>query len=306
MHMDEGTGSPPAEAVRRQVRDALAEDVGGGDVTAALIAAPDQRARATVISRSAGVFCGGPWIVEVCAQVDAGIVVEWCVDDGDEIAQGTVLFRLSGPARSLLTAERTLLNFTQLLSGTATAARRCARAVAGTNTRILDTRKTVPGLRAAQKYAVAVGGAHNHRMGLFDAFLIKENHIRAPHERGVKRPLGGPSGTSRIGRECDPPGNRVVLRAIAHPDLWVEVEVEDLDELREALAAGPDIVMLDNFTVPELTAAVRANDTATRLEASGGLEPEDLAAVARSGVDYISVGSITKRVEPLDLSMRFD
>ena len=283
MHMDEGTGSPPAEAVRRQVRDALAEDVGGGDVTAALIAA-DQRARATVISRSAGVFCGGPWIVEVCAQVDAGIVVEWCVDDGDEIAQGTVLFRLSGPARSLLTAERTLLNFTQLLSGTATAARRCARAVAGTNTRILDTRKTVPGLRAAQKYAVAVGGAHNHRMGLFDAFLIKENHIRA---------AGGIREAIRRARA-------------AHPDLWVEVEVEDLDELREALAAGPDIVMLDNFTVPELTAAVRANDTATRLEASGGLEPEDLAAVARSGVDYISVGSITKRVEPLDLSMRFD
>ena len=283
MHMDEGTGSPPAEAVRRQVRDALAEDVGGGDVTAALIAA-DERARATVISRSAGVFCGGPWIVEVCAQVDAGIVVEWCVDDGDEIAQGTVLFRLSGPARSLLTAERTLLNFTQLLSGTATAARRCARAVAGTSTRILDTRKTVPGLRAAQKYAVAVGGAHNHRMGLFDAFLIKENHIRA---------AGGIREAVRRARA-------------AHPDLSVEVEVEDLDELREALSAGPDCVMLDNFTVEEMAVAVRANDTATRLEASGGLEPEDLAAVAQSGVDYISVGSITKRVEPLDLSMRFD
>ena len=281
--MDEGTRLPDAGAVRRQVRDALAEDVGGGDVTAALIAA-DERARATVISRSAGVFCGGPWIVEVCAQVDAGIVVEWCVDDGDEIAQGTVLFRLSGPARSLLTAERTLLNFTQLLSGTATAARRCARAVAGTSTRILDTRKTVPGLRAAQKYAVAVGGAHNHRMGLFDAFLIKENHIRA---------AGGIREAVRRARA-------------AHPDLSVEVEVEDLDELREALSAGPDCVMLDNFTVEEMAVAVRANDTATRLEASGGLEPEDLAAVAQSGVDYISVGSITKRVEPLDLSMRFD
>ena len=281
--MDEGTRLPDAGAVRRQVRDALAEDVGGGDVTAALIAA-DERARATVISRSAGVFCGGPWIVEVCAQVDAGIVVEWCVDDGDEIAQGTVLFRLSGPARSLLTAERTLLNFTQLLSGTATAARRCARAVAGTSTRILDTRKTAPGLRAAQKYAVAVGGAHNHRMGLFDAFLIKENHIRA---------AGGIREAVRRARA-------------AHPDLSVEVEVEDLDELREALSAGPDCVMLDNFTVEEMAVAVRANDTATRLEASGGLEPEDLAAVAQSGVDYISVGSITKRVEPLDLSMRFD
>ncbi len=283
MHMDEGTGSPPAEVVRRQVRDALAEDVGGGDVTAALIA-PDERARATVISRSAGVFCGQPWIVEVCAQLDTGIDVEWHVDDGDEIRPDTVLFRLSGPARSLLTAERTLLNFTQLLSGTATAARQCARAVAGTNTRILDTRKTVPGLRAAQKYAVAVGGAHNHRMGLFDAFLIKENHIRA---------AGG------IGR--------AVRRArSAHPELLVEVEVEDLEELQEALAAGPDIVMLDNFTVQEMTAAVRGNDTATRLEASGGLELDDLAAVARSGVDYISIGSITKRVEPLDLSMRFD
>ena len=273
---------PPEAVVRRNVREALAEDVGGGDVTAALIPA-DRNARATVISRSPGVFCGAPWVREVCVQTDADIAVGWHVADGAEIGADTALFTLTGRARSLLTLERTLLNFVQLLSGTATAARACVRAVAGTGTRILDTRKTVPGLRAAQKYAVAVGGADNHRMGLFDAFLIKENHILA---------AGGIGPAIRAARA-------------AHPDLPLEVEVEDLAELDEALAAGPDIVMLDNFTVEEMAAAVRANETGARLEASGGLAVDDLAAVARTGVDYISVGSITKQVMPLDLSMRF-
>ena len=281
--MSDRAAPPPAPVVRRNVRDALAEDVGGGDVTAALIAA-DRNARATVVSRSPGVFCGAPWVREVCAQVDPGIGIDWRVADGDDIRRDAVLFSLRGRARSLLTVERTLLNFVQLLSGTATAARACANAVAGTGARILDTRKTVPGLRAAQKYAVAAGGADNHRMGLFDAFLIKENHIRA---------AGGIGAAVRSARA-------------ARPELRVEVEVEDLAELREALDAAPDVVMLDNFSVEELSAAVRANRTAVRLEASGGFELDDLRAVARTGVDYISVGSITKVVAPLDLSMRFD
>lgn len=275
--------TPPEAVVRRNVREALAEDVGDGDVTAALIPA-DRNARATVISRSPGVFCGAPWVREVCAQTDADIRIDWHLVDGAEIAADTAMFTLAGRARSLLTLERTLLNFVQLLSGTATAARACVRAVAGTGARILDTRKTLPGLRAAQKYAVAVGGADNHRMGLFDAFLIKENHILAAG--GIRAAM-------------------LAARA-AHPDLPLEVEVEDLAELEEALAAGPDIVMLDNFTVEEMAAAVCANDTHARLEASGGLALDDLAAVARTGVDYISVGSITKHVAPLDLSMRFE
>ena len=274
---------PPDATVRRHVREALAEDVGDGDVTAALIPA-DRIARATVISRSPGVFCGAPWVREVCAQTDADIRIDWRLADGAEIAEDSTLFTLAGRARSLLTLERTLLNFVQLLSGTATASRACARAVAGTGTRILDTRKTVPGLRAAQKYAVAVGGADNHRMGLFDAFLIKENHILAAG--GIRAAI-------------------LAARA-AHPDLPLEVEVEDLAGLEEALAAGPDIVMLDNFTVAQMAEAVRANDTGTRLEASGGIALDDLAAVAATGVDYISVGWITKHVTPLDLSMRFE
>lgn len=279
--MPQGVTPPPEAVVRRNVREALGEDVGDGDVTAALIPA-DQYTRATVISRSAGVFCGAPWVREVCAQTDADIGIDWAVAEGAEIRQDAPLFGLSGRARSLLTLERTLLNFVQLLSGTATAARACVQAVAGTGTRILDTRKTVPGLRAAQKYAVAVGGADNHRMGLFDAFLIKENHILAAG--GIRAAI-------------------LAARA-AHPQLTLEVEVEDLAELEEALAAGPDVVMLDNFSLEEMAAAVRANDTGALLEASGGIAVDDLAAVARTGVDYISVGAITKQVAPLDLSMR--
>lgn len=281
--MPQGVTPPPEAVVRRSVREALAEDVGDGDVTAALIPA-DRYTRAAVISRSPGVFCGTPWVREVCAQTDAGIGIGWRVTDGAEIGADATLFTLAGRARSLLTLERTLLNFVQLLSGTATAARACVQAVAGTGTRILDTRKTVPGLRAAQKYAVAVGGADNHRMGLFDAFLIKENHILA---------VGGIRAA-------------ILAARAAHPDLPLEVEVEDLTELEEALAAGPDVVMLDNFSLEEMAAAVRANDTGARLEASGGLAVDDLAAVARTGVDYISVGAITKYVTPLDLSMRFE
>ena len=273
---------PPSEIVQGNVRGALVEDVGEGDVTASLIAA-DATARASVISRADGVFCGRPWVAETCDQVDAGITLEWRVDDGDEVARDDVLFHAHGLARSLLTAERTLLNFAQLLSGTATAARACAAAVQGTRARVLDTRKTAPGLRAAQKYAVAVGGAGNHRMGLFDAFLIKENHITA---------AGGIGAAIRRARA-------------ARPDLFVEVEVENLTQFEEALAAQPDCIMLDNFSLADMALAVARNDTRAKLEASGGLGVADLGQVAATGVDYVSVGAITKRVEPLDLSMRF-
>ena len=272
---------PPPEAVRSNVCAALREDIGAGDVTAALIDARAEAA-ATVISRSAGVFCGRPWAVETCRQVDPGISLHWRVEDGDEVRRDTVLLELRGRTRSLLTAERTLLNFAQLLSGTASAARACAAAVAGTNARILDTRKTAPGLRVAQKYAVAVGGATNHRQGLFDAFLIKENHIAA---------AGGIA--AAVGR----------ARA-SRPELFVEVEVENLAQFQEALTSRPDCIMLDNFTVEDMALAVRRNDTPAKLEASGGLQLADLADVAAAGVDYISVGAITKRIEPLDLSMR--
>ena len=273
---------PSAATVAANVRAALAEDVGDGDVTAELV---DRGAfaRAQVISRSAGVFCGAPWVIETCRQIDAEIRIDRIAQDGAALTPEGPLMELSGAARSLLTAERTLLNFAQLLSGTATRARAYARAVAATGATILDTRKTIPGLRAAQKYAAAVGGVRNHRAGLFDAYLIKENHIAA---------TGGIAAAVRRARSV-------------RPDLVVEVEVEDLDQFGEALRAAPDIVLLDNFSFEQMAEAVRHNDGRVKIEVSGGIRLEDVAAIARSGVDYISVGDITKHVEPVDLSMRF-
>ena len=273
---------PPSATVAENVRSALAEDVGDGDVTAELVGR-DAHARARVISRSAGVFCGAPWIVETCRQVDADIRIDRIAEDGDELTPGGRLLELGGAARSLLTAERTILNFAQLLSGTATRARAYAQAVAGTKAQVLDTRKTIPGLRAAQKYAAAVGGVRNHRAGLFDAYLIKENHIAA---------AGGIEVAVRRARS-------------ARPDLLVEVEVEDMDQFEEALRAGPDIVLLDNFSLEQMAEAVRLNDGRLKIEVSGGVRLDDVAEIARRGVDYISVGDITKYVEPVDLSMRF-
>ena len=274
--------APSPEVVTANVRAALAEDVGDGDVTAKLVG-PDERARAVVISRSTGVFCGASWVVETCRQVDAKIRVDRIAQDGAELTPEGPVMELRGPARSLLTAERTILNFAQLLSGTATRARAYARAVDATKARILDTRKTVPGLRAAQKYAAAVGGVRNHRAGLFDAFLIKENHILA---------AGGIAVAIQRARS-------------ARPDLVVEVEVEDLDQLDEALGAAPDIVLLDNFSLEQMAEAVRRNKGKVKIEVSGGIRLEDVSAIARCGVDYISVGDITKHVDPADLSMRF-
>ena len=274
---------PPHEAIAAQVRAALAEDVGAGDRTAALIPA-DALGRAHVLSREAAVLSGTAWVDEVFRQLDPTVVVDWLVRDADAIAPGQTLCRLSGPARSLLTGERTALNFLQTLSGTATLARRWADAVAGTKARILDTRKTIPGLRLAQKYAVTCGGCHNHRIGLYDAVLIKENHIAAAGSitaalRAAQREAAG---------------------------LEIEIEVETLEQLREALAAGARRVLLDNFPLDRLREAVAIAAGRARLEASGGVTPGTVRAIAETGVDDISVGALTKDVRAVDLSMRFD
>ena len=269
------------ESVKRNVALALGEDVGPGDINAALIAATTQ-AEATVVTRDAGIFCGKPWVEETCRQVDAAIELRWHVADGDPIASGDTLLTLHGPARGLLTAERTIINFMQLLSATATYARRYVDAVAATNAVVLDTRKTVPGLRVAQKYAVRTGGARNHRMGLFDAYLLKENHIEA---------AGGVANAIRQARRLEP----------MKP---VQVEVEDNAQLAEAIVAGADRVLLDNYSLADLQSAVEQAQGQVVLEASGGITLANAAKIAETGVDYLSVGELTKNIAPLDLSMR--
>jgi len=269
--------------VEAMVRQALAEDVGSGDVTANLIPA-GIHASAQVISRDAGVLCGVAFVDEVFNQLDPALVPHWHFKDGDTIGENDLLFSISGDARAVLTGERTALNFLQLLSGTATRAQQYALSVAGTGVRLLDTRKTIPGLRLAQKYAVHCGGCHNHRIGLYDAYLIKENHIEAS---------GGITNAISAARQ-------------ATPDLPIEVEVETLDELRLALVAGADRIMLDNFDLDSLREAVKITAGAAELEASGNVSETTLQAIANTGVDYISIGALTKSVTPLDLSMRFD
>ena len=273
---------PDADTVKRNVAAALAEDVGSGDVSAGLID-DEAQARARIVTREPGVFCGRAWAEETCRQVDPAIRLDWRVGDGSRIEPDDVLVDLEGPARGLLTSERTVLNFLQLLSGTATRTRRFVDAVAGTETVILDTRKTLPGLRLAQKYAVRTGGGRNHRMGLYDALLLKENHIAA---------AGGI-------------GAAVCQARRRHPDLPVEVEVENQRELADAIAAGVDRILLDNFSIDELNTAVANTARRVPLEASGGITLSNVAEVARTGVDYISVGELTKNITPLDLSMRF-
>lgn len=274
----------PAD-VAEQVRRALTEDVGGGDLTAELVPAT-QSAHATVIVREDAVVCGRAWFDEVFGQLDPRVTIAWHCAEGAAVAAGATLCELRGPARALLTGERTALNFLQTLSATATAARAYAAVIANTKTRILDTRKTIPGLRTAQKYAVRVGGATNHRIGLFDAILVKENHIVA---------AGGIGNAVREARRLSP---RVLL----------EVEVETLEQTTEALAAGADRLLLDNFPLERLREAVRLRDEkAPRigLEASGGITRENLGEVAATGVDFISIGDLTKNVQAIDLSMRF-
>ncbi len=261
---------------------ALAEDIGGGDLTAALIPELTQ-AEATVISRENAVLCGTPWFDAVFHQLDPRINIQWQAADGDRVAPNQPLCTLHGPARALLTGERTALNFLQLLSGVATLARRYADCVIGTSATILDTRKTLPGLRLAQKYAVRCGGCQNHRIGLFDAVLIKENHIMA---------AGSIS-------------NAIAAARRLHPGVTVEVEVETLAELTEALAARPDIVMLDNFDLVTMAEAVKMTHQQLKLEASGNVNFDTVRPIAETGVDYISIGGLTKDVRAVDLSMRF-
>jgi len=269
-----------------QVDRALAEDIGTGDVTAALIP-PERTGRAAVVTRESAVVCGIPYVNETFARVDPAVRVDWQVAEGDQVAANQLLFTVQGPARGLLTGERTALNFLQLLSATATAAHAYAALIEGTACQVLDTRKTLPGLRTAQKYAVRVGGGHNHRIGLFDMILIKENHIMAAGS--IARAVAGARAS----------GARV----------RVEVEVENLDELRQAIAAGADIAMLDEFSLEQMREAVAINRGAARpvkLEASGGVTKQTIRDIALTGVDYISVGSITKHVQAVDLSMRFE
>jgi nicotinate-nucleotide pyrophosphorylase (carboxylating) len=269
-----------------QVDRALAEDVGSGDLTAALIPA-HRTGRAAVITREAAILCGRPYVDASFRQIDSRVRVSWAAEEGSAVAPEQLLFTVSGPARALLTGERTALNFLQLLSGTATAAHAYAALVEGTGCRVLDTRKTVPGLRSAQKYAVRVGGGQNHRIGLFDGILIKENHIMAAGS------IADAIASARAGGACVP----------------VEVEVETLDELRQAIDARADIAMLDDFTLEDLRAAVAVNRAAPqplKLEASGGITKDTIRAIALTGVDYVSVGSLTKHVHAVDLSMRFE
>ena len=275
--------SPLPDDVSAAVRLALDEDIGSGDVTVALVA-PGATTSASVVCRESAVLCGVAWFDEVFRQLHQSIVVRWHAGDGDAVQANEVVCALTGPAAPILTGERTALNFLQLLSGTATTARSYARALAGSDTRVLDTRKTLPGLRTAQKYAVRCGGCHNHRVGLFDAVLIKDNHIAS----------GGSIGGIVTAAKRD------------NPHLSVEVEVNDLTELDEALAAGADIVMLDNFDRADIGAAVARARGRAKLEVSGNVALEDLAELASTGVDYISVGALTKNVRAIDFSMRFE
>lgn len=272
--------------LQQSVMSALAEDIKDGDITARLIPASEQ-GEATIITRDDCTIAGQAWVNEVFSQLDASVNVTWHVADGDQVSANSPLFSLKGSARSLLTGERCALNFLQLLSATATAATRYAKLVEGTSVKLLDTRKTIPGLRSAQKYAVTCGNCYNHRIGLYDAFLIKENHIAA---------CGGITQAIKAAQQQSP----------GKP---VEVEVESLEEFREALAAGADTVMLDNFSLDDMREAVRfnkeENDSKTKLEASGGITDETLRPIAETGVDYISIGALTKDCKAVDLSMRF-
>jgi len=272
----------PHSDLEESVSSALAEDIGTGDVTAKLIP-EDDFSLASVITREPAIVCGIDWFEEVFAQLDSQIFIEWDVDDGDRVEAGQQICSLSGSTRALLTGERTALNFLQTLSATATLADEYATAVHGTDVKVLDTRKTIPGLRLAQKYAVSCGGCYNHRVGLYDAILIKENHILA---------AGGISEAVQSAR-------------FNSPELMVEVEVENLDELQQAIEAKAERIMLDNFDLDLLKQAVKITNKQAELEASGNVTLKTIRAIAETGVDYISTGALTKDVKALDLSMRF-
>jgi nicotinate-nucleotide pyrophosphorylase (carboxylating) len=274
---------PSHHLIELDVHRALDEDIGSGDVTADLLPA-GASARARVITRDVAVLCGRAWFDECFRQLDAAIHIEWHAADGDHVAAGAQLCHIEGAARALVSAERTALNFLQTLSGTATATAAYVEAARGTRTTILDTRKTLPGLRIAQKYAVRVGGGSNHRLGLHDAILIKENHVAAAGSIAA-----------------------AIQRARAlHPDLMVETEVENFTELREALAAGADRIMLDEFELHELAQAVAEVGGRVPLEVSGSVAIDRVRAIAETGVDFVSIGALTKHVRAIDLSMRVE
>jgi nicotinate-nucleotide pyrophosphorylase (carboxylating) len=280
------SGKLDSQYIARQVAAALAEDLGAGDVTAALVPS-QQQVRAPVVAREPAVLCGTQWVTETFHQLDAAIRLDWRAADGERIAADQVLLNVAGPARPILTGERTELNFLQTLSATATAASRYVEAVAGTQCRILDTRKTLPGLRLAQKYATRCGGAQNHRIGLYDMVLIKENHIIA----------AGSIATA------------IAAARRTSPGVPVEVEVESLTEFDQALAAGADIILLDELSLDDMRTAVARNrerGSKARLEASGSVTLATVRDIALTGVDFISVGGITKHVQAVDLSMRFE
>ncbi|OQX00228.1 MAG: nicotinate-nucleotide diphosphorylase (carboxylating) [Thiothrix lacustris] len=268
--------------IQATVARALAEDIGTGDVTAGLIPA-EKQASATVITREDAVLCGVAWFDEVFRQLDPSVQIEWQYQDGERVAANALLCTLRGSARSILSGERAALNFLQTLSATATATRRYVDLVAHTACRILDTRKTLPGLRTAQKYAVLCGGGTNHRIGLYDRVLIKENHIMA---------AGSITAAIQQARQL-------------HPGILVEVETENLQELAEATAAQADMIMLDEYSLADMREAVWVTAGRIPLEASGGVSPETLVAIAETGVDFVSIGGITKHVRAVDLSMRF-
>lgn len=269
------------EAITRNVTEALEEDIGNGDITAQLVA-PDDQGEARITAKEDATLCGVAWVGEVFRQLDPAVRIEWHVADGDRVEPGQTLCRLTGNVRSLLSGERSALNFLQMLSGTATRSRHYADLIEGTAVKLLDTRKTLPGLRLAQKYAVACGGCHSHRMGLYDAYLIKENHIAA---------CGGIAPAIEAARRLAP----------GKP---IEVEVETLDELRQTLEGLPDMIMLDNFSLEDMREAVSLTAGRAKLEASGGVTEATLSDIAATGVDFISLGTLTKDVAAIDLSMR--
>lgn len=268
-------------AIRTSVASALAEDIGAGDINAALIPA-ERTATARILFRQSAILCGQHWVNEVFRQIDPSVVPEWYFQDGNRVKPDDVVVKMSGNARSLLSGERTALNFLQTLSATATRTAYFVEQVKGTGVHLLDTRKTLPGLRLAQKYAVKCGGGENHRMGLYDAFLIKENHIAA----------------------CGSIAEAVKAARALAPDRMIEVEVETLDELEQALAAAAPMILLDNFTLADTREAVQRTAGRARLEASGGINDETLKLIAETGIDYISMGTLTKDIRSVDLSMR--
>lgn len=272
-----------AKDMQRQVAIALEEDVGSGDITAALI--PEQlQSEGQIVTREAAVICGTAWVDEVYRQLDPSVEIHWLVEDGMRVVPQQALCSLKGFSRSLLTGERTALNFLQLLSGTATTTKKWVDALTGSSTKLLDTRKTIAGLRAAQKYAVRCGGGQNHRMGLYDAYLIKENHIMA----------------------CGSITRAVKLAHQQHPDKLLEVEVETLQQLQEALSLNVDIILLDNFSREMLIEAIALNKNKVKLEISGNIHLDNIQEIAKLKVDFISVGALTKHVQAIDLSLRFN